>query len=62
MKNQVKDYNHDSVASVINLIKQQVMFEIIAIASECETYDEFRKTLYGMALKYQKQMEKELAE
>lgn len=60
MGKQVKDYEHDSITGIVTLIKQQVMFEIIAIASECETYAEFRKTLYGMALQYQKQMEKEL--
>lgn len=40
-----------------DFIKKQVMLEIIQVAATCETYDEFRKTLYGMALQYLKDFE-----
>ena len=50
LKNQQK---HD------DLLKQQVLFEVIQIVSVCETYEEFRKAMFGMAVEYMKQMEAE---
>ena len=40
-----------------DLIVRQVFLELIAIVSECESYDEFRKRMYGIALGYLKEME-----
>jgi hypothetical protein len=40
-----------------DLISKQVMLEVIQVVSNCETYDEFRKAMYGMALNYLKEME-----
>lgn len=40
-----------------DLIVRQVFLELIAVVSECESYDEFRKRMYGIALGYLKEME-----
>jgi hypothetical protein len=40
-----------------DLIVQQVLLNIISIVAESETYDEFRKRMYGIALGYLKDME-----
>ncbi len=40
-----------------DLIVQQVLLQIIGIVAESETYDEFRKKMYGIALGYLKDME-----
>ena len=42
-----------------DLIKKQVMLEVIQVVSNCETYEEFRKAMYGMALSYFREMEDE---
>lgn len=42
-----------------DLIASQVLLEIIRIVTECESYDEFRKTMYGIALGYMKELEDE---
>ena len=42
-----------------DLIASQVLLEIIRIVTECENYDEFRKTMYGIALGYMKELEDE---
>ena len=41
----------------LEIAKRQVLLEIIKIAAECETYDEFRKTLYAIALCWMKEAE-----
>lgn len=40
-----------------DIITQQVFLEVIKIVCECETYDEFRKRMYGIALGYIKELE-----
>ena len=40
-----------------DLIVQQVLLQVISIVAESETYDEFRKKMYGIALGYLKDME-----
>lgn len=42
-----------------DLISKQVMLEIIQVVSSCETYEEFRKAMYGMAINYFREMENE---
>lgn len=55
-----KNYEQDILAAMKkqnDLIVQQVFIELIQIVSECETYDEFRKRMYGIALGYVKDLE-----
>jgi len=40
-----------------DLIIQQVLLQVISVVAESETYDEFRKKMYGIALGYLKDME-----
>ncbi len=40
-----------------DLIVQRVFIELIQVVAECETYDEFRKRMYGIALSYIKDLE-----
>lgn len=40
-----------------DIITQQVFLEVIRIVCECETYDDFRKRMYGIALGYIKELE-----
>ena len=40
-----------------DLIVQQVLLQVISVVAESETYDEFRKKMYGIALGYLKEME-----
>lgn len=40
-----------------DLLKKQVLLEIIQVAAMCETYQDFRNTLYGMALGYLREFE-----
>ena len=42
-----------------DLIIQRVFIELIQVVAECETYDEFRKRMYGIALSYVKDLEAE---
>lgn len=42
-----------------DLIVQRVFIELIQVVAECETYDEFRKRMYGIALSYVKDLEAE---
>lgn len=41
------------------LIKKQTILEIISIVTSCDTYEEFKKAMYGMALGYFREMESE---
>ena len=55
-------YAEDLVASMraqTEFIKKQVMLEVIQVAATCETYDEFRKAMYGKALEFMKELETE---
>lgn len=40
-----------------DLIVQQVLLQVISVVAESETYDEFRKKMYSIALGYLKDME-----
>ena len=42
-----------------NLIVQQVFIQLIQLVTESETYDDFRKKMYALALSYIKDMEAE---
>lgn len=55
-------YAEDLVASMkaqTEFIKKQVMLEVIQVAATCETYDEFRKAMFGKALEFMKELEAE---
>lgn len=39
-----------------DLIAQQVLLQVISVVAESESYDEFRKKMYGIALGYLKDM------
>lgn len=42
-----------------DLIKKQTILEIISIVTSCDSYDDFKKAMYGMALEYFREMESE---
>lgn len=53
-------YAEDLAAALnqqVKLITDRVLFEMISVVSMCETYDEFRKTMYGKALDFIKEYE-----
>lgn len=55
-------YNEDFAAAMkkqTDLIVQQVFIELIQVVAESETYEEFRKRMYGIALGYVKDLEAE---
>lgn len=55
-------YNEDFVKALkkqTDLIIQQVMIQLIQMVTESETYDDFRKKMYALALSYIKDMEAE---
>lgn len=55
-----KNYEQDMIAAMKkqnDLIVQQVFIELIQVVAESETYDEFRKRMYGIALGYVKDLE-----
>lgn len=53
----------DDIASIVtrqaDLIKQQVLLEIITIACNCDDFEQFKKVLYARALGFVKQFEDE---
>ena len=53
----------EDLASALNrqadLIKKQTMLEVIQVVTSCDSYDEFKKAMYGMALQYFREMEDE---
>ena len=55
-------YEDDAVSIITkqaNLIKQQVLLEIITIACNCDDFNQFKKVLYARALGFMKQFEDE---
>ena len=55
-------YNEDFIRALkkqTDLIIQQVMIQMIQLVTESETYDDFRKKMYALALSYIKDMEAE---
>ena len=56
------DYREDLVRALqheAELIKKQTMLEVISVATACDTYEEFKNALYGIAIDYFRDMEKE---
>jgi predicted RNase H-like HicB family nuclease len=56
------NYEQDVLAALKknqDIVVQRVFIELIQLVSECETYDEFRKRMYGIALTYIKDLEAE---
>jgi hypothetical protein len=54
------NYEQDVLAALKknqDIVVQRVFIELIQLVSECETYDEFRKRMYGIALSYIKDLE-----
>ena len=59
---QSTDYIEDLMKALraqAELIKQQALFEVIQIVSVCDTYDEFKRVMYGKALEFMRAMEAE---
>lgn len=55
-------YTEDIVKALrkeAELIKKQTILEMISIVTTCNTYDEFKKAMYGMALQYFRELEDE---
>ena len=55
-------YDQDFIKAVqkqSDLIIQQVFIQLIQMVTESETYEEFRKKMYALALSYIKDMEAE---
>ena len=50
---------HAAMKAQTEFIKKQVMLEVIQVAATCETYEEFRKAMYGKALEFMKELESE---
>lgn len=54
------DYRDDLTKAIINqceIVKRQVLLEIIQIAAGCDTFDDFKKVLYSRALGFMKEFE-----
>ena len=57
-----RGYEQDFIKAVqkqSELIVQQVFVQLIQLVTESETYDDFRKNMYALALSYIKDMEAE---
>ena len=55
-------YAEDLVASMkaqTEFLKKQVMLEVIQVAATCDTYEEFKRAMYGKAIEYMKELEAE---
>ena len=55
-------YNEDLLAAMksqTEFIKKQVLFEVIQVVAVCDTYDEFKKAMYGKAIEFMKELEKD---
>lgn len=48
-----------AVQKQTDLIVQQVFIQLIQLVTESETYEDFRKRMYSLALSYIKEMEGE---
>ena len=56
------NYQEDIIKALkreTDLIKKQTMLEVISVVTSCDSYDEFKKAMYGMALEYFREMEDE---
>ena len=55
-----RDFDGDLAASInrqSELIKRQVILEIITMACECDDFEQFKKVLYARALGFMKELE-----
>ena len=55
-----RDFKEDLAASIhrqSELIKRQVILEIITMACECDDFEQFKKVLYARALGFMKELE-----
>ena len=55
-------YDHDFMLALkkqTDLIVQQVFIQLIQMTTESETYEDFRKKMYALALSYIKDLEAE---
>ena len=55
-----RDFEQDLAASIkfqSEIIKRQVILEIITMACECDNFDQFKKVLYARALGFMKELE-----
>lgn len=53
-------YNEDLLAAMkaqTEFIKKQALFEVIQAVLVCDTYDEFKKAMYGKALDLMRELE-----
>lgn len=57
-----RNYDQDIKAAFdrqMGIIKKQVFLELISVVVNCDTYEEFKKTMYATALGYLKELETE---
>lgn len=55
-----RDYSEDIAASIkaqTEIVKRQVILEIITMACECDDFEQFKKVLYARALGFMKELE-----
>ncbi len=55
-----RDFEQDLAASIkfqSEIIKRQVILEIITMACECDNFEQFKKVLYARALGFMKELE-----
>lgn len=55
-----RDFQEDLALSIqreTELIKRQVILEIITLACECDNFEQFKKVLYARALGFMKELE-----
>lgn len=53
-------YSEDLAAAMkaqTELIKKQALFEVIQVVAVCNTYEEFKKAMYGKAIEFMREME-----
>lgn len=50
---------HAAMKAQTEFIKKQALLEVIQVVAVCDTYDEFRKAMYGKALEFMKELEDE---
>lgn len=54
------EYRDDIRAAMANqmeIMKKQLMLEVIQVVSVCDTYEEFKRNMYGKALEYMREFE-----
>lgn len=54
------EYKDDIKAAMTNqmeIMKKQLMLEMIQVVAVCDTYEEFKRNMYGKALEYMREFE-----